>query len=336
MSRSIDFAALDATFGAVCSEKKGIVAKEIVGGLQSLKAGITVETGIHDEQEMVLPFSQDVLQPDSGNDWNPVKVVSFQPKKWKIRDAKVDAEILAKELNTKWLGYLYSSSRNPENLPFELLVTDMMRKRAQKNLDTAFWKGVYDPSYVPTPGAANVLKIVDGFLKIRATAIANGDTLPMPIGAITAANAVSQFEKMFDFVEEEFKTNELIEYFVDPILARYYYMNYRDRFNQSPFYRDLAASRRVDAGNHDFIQEIPLEYAGGNTKIIPIRELAGTGAVFIDTNKMMTVGFSDTADTMNMWRKTDKRAVLLGMDMGFGVDVMAWKLGGKNYVLTNA
>lgn len=336
MSKSLDFTLVDATLGDYCREKVGIVAKEIVGGLQTLKAGITVEVGIRDEQEMILPFSNDILQPDSANNWNPTNnAIAFQPKRWKIRDGKVDVEILKKEINKKWLAYLYSPSRNPFNLELEPLIVDMLSKRAMRNIDTAIWRGVYNPLYVPVLGAANVLAITDGFLKKRLDAIAAGDTIPMPIGAITIVNAVAQFEKMFDFVEEEFKSNELIEFFVDPVLARFYYQNYRNLYNQSPQYRDLAVQRQVQAGNQDFIQEIDLEYAGGNVVIKPIRELAGTGRVFIDTNKMMTVGFSDTADTTNIWKETDKRAICLGMDMAFGVDVVAWKLGGKNYVLTN-
>ncbi|MDF7817381.1 hypothetical protein P1X15_07240 [Runella sp. MFBS21] len=225
------------------AEKAPIFSKLIGSGLSGLP-----NTPIKpiDEFMMMIPgndevvltelYLESVVQSGAKGTFNPTNdAVRIKPKKAKVKPCKVDllfTEQKILSLYKSWYGQVRGGKIDKTSYPFEEWVIEHVLKRVSTDLrQKALINGTRNDAGT-TPEQA-----MDGlFVKLAAAKTAGTITAAQiaTIAAITAANAVTEFEKIVDKIPTEYFYSDLI--CLCPLAyKKAYERHYRATYGTTPY-----------------------------------------------------------------------------------------------------
>jgi hypothetical protein len=352
---SVKLATLAAEFEDLCLEvAESLMQHQIYSGMQSIEQiGIQLVTGIRDEKQVAIPFTNSVLQKPSST-FNPVTdAIDFIPRKWKMRPWAVDLMFKLRDFNATFLQHYKSASRQiQESLDLTEFMLRMILKQLTEDLELAIWQGEYDPA-AAAANLAEPLKVVDGFLKLTTDAIAAGDIVPVVTGAITSANAVDAFKAMYYGLTNKTKGTVSFTYAsytnVLAYIENYTQNNSANNIITSYIFQEWLSNqknrnaqdlRNFELQTGNFLPMIPLPESAGNNFIVPVWGMGDTNRLIIESRHnggVMKVGMGDENDTVNLDSFLDKpdRSLKVIMDGSIACQIACFEINSEVYYTAN-
>ncbi|MEO7176354.1 MAG: hypothetical protein ABI002_11230 [Saprospiraceae bacterium] len=229
-------------------------------------------------------------------------LIAFKPRVLETVTGKVDVAITPKEFEASYLGARRQKGQNSEDLPFEALIVGRLLEQMQKEYEIAVWKAVSAVS----PAATDTLAMLtNGYLKIVADLIAATTKVPVVTGAITSANAYTNFHKIYNEGVDESLKDEPLFMFCAPNLANAYKINVFDSYTK---YLEKDAT-----GNNKLLI--------GDVTIIPTKGMAGSGRVILTPANNLLYGYDAPTDGTTLNIEQEKREIHMWTDLMFGVQI---------------
>jgi hypothetical protein len=300
MADSLDLSEIKSVLGAYCRENKADIFTRIVAKVS--KEHFTPVAG---SDEIPLPrlSTASILKPANpatafSGTANAIKIGA---RKLKIRRTSFDVQLFPALMWPTWLGLMKArTSDNPFDLPFEQLLMERLVSQAGADMElSGIYKGVYNGAGT-TPADT-----IDGLLTIVAACIVSGEIPAGNVyasgGAITATNAVAQFEGVKALIPDWY-VNQPLKCFVSRFVKECYEKDYQTRNNALPY--NTTYKKTVIEGT-----EIELVQATGMT-----------GSQRIIITPMENVAFGDHTEGSIDVQKFDRSLKVLG-DFGYGIDI---------------
>lgn len=244
---------------------------------------------------------------------------AVKPKPTKITTVlnKVDFSIVPQQYEKSYLGQLRKKGQNPDDWPFQAYVLDKVMAKLKTEFEVAIWKG--EEAAVPADGDY-LRETFNGYLKLIVDAILANDITPVVTGAVTEANSVEALRLMWAQVGEAEKEGG-----VDIMLSYEQYDNYRKRYKDI-FKANPEETTIINNAGYT-ISGLRYELGAGNTYLIPVAGLAGSGRIVITPRENLAYGMDDPADTemFNVERIT--RELRFWMDFRMGAQILMKKDG---------
>jgi len=249
-----------------------------------------------------------------GKDFAPVaNAATFKPRKLKTVLNKVDFSIVPQQYEASYMGAWRKKGQNPGDWPFSAYVMSKMMAKLMQEFEVAIWKGVEEAS----PSDGDFLRqTFDGYLQIIVEALAAGDIDAVVTGAVNSGNIIASLRTMWASVLSQYKENGT-DIFMSYELYDVYRIAYKDAYKVDPAYIQIT-----EAG----YQGVLYELGNGNTRIIPINGMSGSGRIIITPRENLTIGIDSPADTMfNV--KDDIRELKFWMDFRMGAQILLQQNG---------
>lgn len=249
-----------------------------------------------------------------GKNFDPVNnAATFKPRKLKTALNKVDFSIVPQQYESSYLGAWRKKGQDPTDWPFSAYVMEKMLAKLQQEFETAIWQGVEKSS----PADGDFLRqTFDGYLQIIADALTAGDISAVATGASTSADIIADLRLMWAQVASPYKENGT-DIFMSYALYDTYRIAYKDAYKVDPAYIQIT-----EAGYNGVLYEL----GNGNTRIIPINGLAGSGRIIMTPRENLAIGIDSPADTMFRVEK-DIRELQFAMDFRMGAQILLQKNG---------
>lgn len=249
-----------------------------------------------------------------GKAFAPVaNAATFKPRKLKTVLNKVDFEIVPQQYEASYLGAWRKKGQNPADWPFSAYVMEKIMKKLLQEFETAVWQGVEEAS----PADGDYLRqTFDGYLQIIVEALAAGDIDAVATGASTTADIIADLRLMWAQVSTPYKEGG-VDILMSYALYDIYRIAYKDAYKVDPAYVQIT-----EAGYNGVLYEL----GNGNTRIIPINGLSGSGRIIMTPRENLVIGIDSPADTQ--FNVTDDIRVLkFWMDFRMGVQILLQKNG---------
>ena len=267
-----------------------------------------------------LILTESVIANSLAKRWSktfaPVAAVEMKPRKLEVVPQKIDLSVVPKEFEFSYLGMMRRKGQDPRDFPFEAyILTQILDKLAQEK-EYAIWQGVA----AAVAGSNDLLsETFDGFLQIVADEITATNLTPVTTGAIDSTNAVASFRTMWSEVSSAYKEMG-VDIFCSYEIFDAYRINYKDDFGANPVETTVINESNYTA------QGLRYELGGGNSSIIPIPGLEGSGRVIMTPRANLCYGMDSPSDeTFNF--DTDTRELRYWMDFNMGCQIMIAKDG---------
>lgn len=240
-------------------------------------------------------------------------VATFKPRILKTVLNKVDFSVVPQEYEFSYLGALRKKGQNPSDWPFQAYVMSKIMAKLMQEFEVAAWQAEAEA----VPSAGDYLRqTFDGYLKIIADAITAGDVTPVGTGALTGSNIIAKLRDMWADVLSVYKENGT-DILMSYELYDIYRIAYKDAYKIDPAYVQIT-----NAGYNG----IQFELGNGNTNIIPVNGLSGSGRVIITPRENLAIGIDSASDVMfNV--EADKRELHFWMDFRMGAQILMQKDG---------
>lgn len=341
MANTVNFANLAANFGAYCLEVAPTLDQwQLYQSLQSIESlGIRLVTGIRDRMQFAIPYSKSVLQ-QGGGVFNPTNnAIDFVALEWQMRGWRVNTSFDETSFDATFLQHYKSASRSADSsIALVEFMLAMVIKKLKEDLEIAIWQGVYDP--VKVANAAAPLKVLNGFLKLVADAIAAVTTVPIVTGAITNVNAVTAFTDMWKGLTDKTISLPSVTY-ASPRNVIKFVENYTAIGGENNLVINFVMQEWLKAnGNIDNLKlpAIPLPVSGGLNMIVPVWGM-GNSSRLITTSRinggMMAVGMGDENDLARLKTDNDHYNVDTMIDGSVSCNMGAFSIDGEQYTRVN-
>lgn len=217
----------------------------------------TVLTDVVDEIPLVELAVGSILQPGNKDTFDPIDdAVAFKNRIGKVRDCKVDLQIKPTQVTAmqkSWLAKMarMSTPTSPYQIPFEAEITSQVMAKLQEDIRLlALYKGAYNAAGT-TPAT-----VFDGLLtkiaaEIVSTAIPAANVFTG--AAITAANAIAQFEGVADKVSNQYSMSPLV-CIAAPENVKFYNRNYRTTYGTLNYNNEFD-KQVIDGTNIEIVAE---------------------------------------------------------------------------------
>jgi|GEM_PF-2297403 len=181
------------------SDKDTIFSKLLLG--MNIDDRFDVWDDCADEVPMPNLLMEDIVQPGLDPTFSPTAdAIKFGARVLKVRDWKVDLQIIPKVLHKSWLAKYKKKGSDVFDMPFEQYVMEAIIKKAQENIRLkALYKGVYNGA-----GSAPA-DIFNGLLKLVADEITATNIAAQVTGVITADNVIDKVLIVYDGLGEAYK-----------------------------------------------------------------------------------------------------------------------------------
>lgn len=187
----------------------------------------------HDNVKGKLILTQMVLGT-LGRRWSKAfaprqDTIEFKPRTLSVEAGAFEYEIYPQDFEGTYLAHLKRTKfRDVENIPFEAFIMQKLMMKQAQEIATAMWQGVAAGSPASTD---NLSALIDGWLHQIADAITATDLTPtaVPTGAWTLANIIPTFEAMFETIDTDYQSEEMV-FHVAPHLYRLFQKAYRDTY----------------------------------------------------------------------------------------------------------
>ena len=273
-----------------------------------------IHEGIKGEKVITQLEVGDNLIRRWGKSFAPVvDAATFKPRILKTVLNKVDFDIVPQQYESSYLGGLRKKGQNPGDWPFSAYVMEKINAKLMQEFETAVWKGVEEAS----PSDGDYLRqTFDGYLQIIVEALLAGDIDAVATGASTTADIIADLRLMWAQVLTPSKEGG-VDILMSYALYDTYRIAYKDAYKVDPAYIQIT-----EAG----YQGVLYELGNGNTRIIPINGLEGSGRIIMTPRENLTIGIDSPADTQfNV--KDDIRVLKFWMDFRMGVQILLQKNG---------
>ncbi|WP_126244118.1 hypothetical protein [Chitinophaga rhizosphaerae] len=313
----IDISALTASLGAYHREKASELYSKLLEKEYSMSLFSTI-AGIKDEYIITETEVSEILQPYQ-KAWTPKGDIKFVPETLKVRRIKVDLPLDPIDLERSWEGKRIDGSLPEGQELLEGYILSEVIKRIKKDLEfRLLFNGEYVAPTPGTPGGASTS--FDGLLKIVSDAITAAKIVPVATGVLSQTNARESFEMVFDAVDSDYQTEQLVA-LCSPTLLRWYKRDYRAEFGNHQDYRGITGE----------LQSVTID--GTNTEIVGCPGMAGSQRIVItkkENLKRLIDGTSEDSD-FNLRFQVNRREIeVLGdFKMGVGMPII------KGLVWTN-
>ena len=339
----VNFNTLSSNYGAYClTVAETLTEAQLFKDLDSIKSlGIKLVTGIKDEHQYAIPFVKDVLQQGKGVYDGTNQAIDFVALKWKMRKARVNFSFIEDEFDGTFLQHYKSASvASGSNIALAQYFLAMIIKKMKENLEKTIWQGVYNAA--KTPGVAEPLKVVDGFLKLIADAILAGPSVTTPIitGAITNVNAITVFSDMWKGLTEKTKTIPSFTY-ASPNNVIKFVENYIALGGENTPVINYVMQKWVQANgdmNKMTLPAIPLAISGGLNMITPVWGLSNSNRLITTSRAnggMMAVGMGDEGDLAKLKTDIDHYNIDTMIDFSVSCNMGAFSVDGEKYTVVN-
>lgn len=238
---------------------------------------------------------------------------TFKPRVLKTVLNKVDLSVTPQDYEASYLGAYRKKGQNVGDWPFEAYVMSKIMAKLLQEFEVASWQAVAEAS----PSAGDYLRqTFDGYLQIIANAITAGDINPVATGALSGSNIIAKLRDMWSDVLSVYKENGT-DILMSYELYDLYRIAYKDAYKIDPAYIQITESG---------YQGVQFELGNGNTRIIPVNGMAGSGRVVITPRENLALGIDSASDVMfNV--EADKRELHFWMDFRMGAQILLPKDG---------
>ncbi len=343
---AVEFAGINAAFGQFALEiASELNEQQTYVSLQSVEElGINLVTGIRDEMQYAIPFTNSILQKGKQTSFNPVEnVVDFIPRTWKMRPWEVNLSFDRRGFDQTFLQHYKSPSRSIEASDSlnEFCLTLLMQQ-LKEDMETAIWQGVYNPA----PAALNVaepLEVMNGFLELIRLAIISGDiTAPVVTGAITVANAIDSFQNVYLGLSPKLQLQPSLLYAsignVMKFMQNYTALNGENSVVIKYMFEQWLSETKK--GNFAAkVPAIPLPLSGGTCIIQPVWGMGDSDRLICATQTknggLMSVGMGDEKDLMGFSVDKDHRNLDIMMDGAIACQIGLFELKNEVYISVN-
>jgi len=238
---------------------------------------------------------------------------THKPRVLKTVLNKVDFSVVPQDYEFSYLGSLRQKGQNPADWPFQAYVMDKVLAKLQQEFETAVWKG--QSAAVPAPGDY-LRETFDGYLKHISDALTATDITAVVTGAITTGNIIEKLRLMWEAVSSVYKENGT-DIMVSYTIYDMYRKAYKDAYKVDPAYTMI---------NSAGYRGIEYELGNGNTRIVPINGMSGSGRVVITPRENLAIGIDSPSDVM-FEVEQDKRELHFWMDFRMGAQILLQKDG---------
>lgn len=266
MASSVKISDLTAKLQENIAEYSQIFAQKLVG-MESAFGYMTVIPGVEDQVPLIQLVPGDPLQPGNRGAFEPKDNVNvFKDRFLTVKNIEMPAVYKEDQIEALWRSHLAKISNatksSPYDMPFEELLIMKLAEAAMSNLrKKAIFKGVLNASGTTSTDLFN------GLLTILAADITatNVPAANVATGAaITASNALDQFELVLDKVPSEYWMEDMV-CLAAPENVRFYNKDYQATHGALPY-------------NQEF-EKVTLD--GTSIEIIPEIGMAGSDRVII-------------------------------------------------------
>lgn len=254
--------------------------------------------------------------------WNrafapPTDQVDFKPVTLSTTLNKVEHSVVPQDYEATYLGMMRRTGQNPDDYPFEMYIMEILFAKLNQEQEFAIWQG----EAASSPSSNDYLRqTFDGYLTLIKDAITATDITPVVTGAITSSNAVDKFRLMWAEVDQAYKRAGM-DIFCDYTIYDNYRIHYKEKFGANPVETPVI-------NNADYtLAGLRYELGGGNTYIIPIAGMEGSGRVVITPRSNLHYGFDALSDWENFNFEQDHRNLDFWLDFRMGAQILTKRDG---------
>ena len=267
-----------------------------------------------------LILNESVISGNLAKRWSktfaPVAAVEIKPRTLSTVLEKIDLSVVPQEYEASYLGAMRRKGQDPLDWPFEAFILSQVMAKLAQEQEYAIWQG--DAAAVPSSNDL-LSATFDGYLKIIADEVTATNLTEVTTGAIDSTNAVASFRTMWAEVSSAYKEMG-VDIFCSYEIFDAYRINYKDDFGANPVETSVINEANYSA------QGLRYELGGGNSQIIPIPGLEGSGRVIMTPRANLCYGMDSPSDqTFNF--DTDTRELRYWMDFRMGCQIMIAKDG---------
>lgn len=269
MASSVKISDLTAKLQENIAEYSQIFAQKLVG-MESAFGYMTVIPGVEDQVPLIQLVTGDPLQPGNRGAFEPKDNVNvFKDRFLTVKNIEMPAVYKEAQIEALWRSHLAkianATKSSPYDMPFEELLIMKLAEAAMSNLrKKAIFKGVLNASGTTSTDLFNgLLTILAADITSTAVPAANVATG----AAITASNALDQFELVLDKVPSEYWMEDMV-CLAAPENVRFYNKDYQATHGALPYNQEFDKVT-LDGTSIEIIPEIGM--AGSDRVIITPR-----------------------------------------------------------------
>lgn len=261
-----------------------------------------------------LVLTESIIQGSLAKRWskgfNPVPAIKFKPRVLKTTLEKVDISVVPQEYEFSYLGLARRKGQDPKDWPFEGFILMQLLEQLSKEKENAIWHA----EEAAVPADSDLLsETFDGYLKIIDDAV-GADLTEITTGAIDENNAIASFRTMWKEVGSSYKKAGV------DIMCSYdifdaYRINYKEVFKANPVETSI-----INESGYS-INGLRYELGAGNSNIIPIEGLEGSGRVIMTPRQNLGYGYDAPGDDTFRF-KEEIRELRYWMDFRMGCQIM--------------
>lgn len=234
--------------------------------------------------------------------------VDFNPRVLATVLNKVDLSIVPQEYESSYLGMMRRKGQDPTDWPFQAYVLERLMAKIKQEMEYAIWQA----EAAGSPSSNDYLRqTFDGYLTIIEDAIAATTITPVTTGAITSSNAVASFRLLWNELLDPYKESG-VDFFCSYSLYDAYRINYKTLYGQHP--------NEVVINDTDYMG-LQYELGGGQSMIIPVSGLSGSGRVVCTPRANLHYGVDAFEDFENFNVEQDTRELKFWMDFRMGAQI---------------
>lgn len=269
MASSVKISDLTAKLQENIAEYSQIFAQKLVG-MESAFGYMTVIPDVEDQVPLIQLVTGDPLQPGNRGAFEPKDNVNvFKDRFLTVKNIEMPAVYKEAQIEALWRSHLAkianATKSSPYDMPFEELLIMKLAEAAMSNLrKKAIFKGVLNASGTTSTDLFNgLLTILAADITSTAVPAANVATG----AAITASNALDQFELVLDKVPSEYWMEDMV-CLAAPENVRFYNKDYQATHGALPYNQEFDKVT-LDGTSIEIIPEIGM--AGSDRVIITPR-----------------------------------------------------------------
>lgn len=298
---------LNTSLGEYCRENKDIMISELVSDPR-IEERFEVMDDIKDELPLPnMTISNDFVKPGDPLNFTPVAdVVSYDARILKVRDCKVDLEIIPAQYEKTYLGKYKKQGSNNTDIPFEQYLFQQIILKARRAMHLlAIYKGIYNAAGVTTAST------LTGFLKLVADEITATKISPIVTGAITDANVIAKLLLVYDGLGDEYK-EEGVQMKVNSQIFDWVYRKFNPITNPTL----VATANLADA---EAARVNYLTLPGANAILVRESGLGASQRVIATPKQNMVFGCDSLSDSANIETQRFDRKIKVMIDWKAGV-----------------
>ncbi len=305
---SINTAELAAKLGDYYRQYRPILNREMLLGFDPNRT-FTVLDDIKDELPLPELEVGSIVQPGNALEFNPTaNAINFKARILKVRDWKVDLNLVPKVMEKVWLGQWAPKGSQPQRLPFHEAIMQYIIERIHDDLrNFSVFRGTYDPNI------KDAIHVMNGLLTLVADEITATNITPVATGPITQPDVEDKLLAVHDSLSEACQAKETIM-IVSSQIFNWYVRKYQQIVNPSitaTVFHQKASGARVN--------EFPLE--GTNCTLLREPGFGTSQRVICTPKSNLYYGVDTLGEENNMDFQKFNRSLKILIDAKAGVQI---------------